>query len=55
MEHGAAGARYRLGGENLTYRAFLGQVAEECGVRAPELPFAKLGRARPRPSRRLAG
>jgi dihydroflavonol-4-reductase len=39
MEHGIAGARYLLGGENLTYRAFLGQVAEECGKRPPALPL----------------
>ncbi len=35
MEKGTAGARYLLGGENLTYRAFLAQVAEECGVAPP--------------------
>jgi dihydroflavonol-4-reductase len=50
MEDGAAGARYLLGGENLTYRAFLGQVAEECGERAPAFPLPSwaargLGRA----------
>ena len=35
MESGTAGERYLLGGENLTYRAFLAQVAEECGGAPP--------------------
>ncbi len=39
MEHGAAGERYLLGGENLTYRAFLTQMAEECGEGAPRFPL----------------
>jgi dihydroflavonol-4-reductase len=39
MEHGAARERYLLGGENLTYRAFLTLVAEECGEAAPRLPL----------------
>jgi dihydroflavonol-4-reductase len=39
MEHGTAGERYLLGGENLTYRGFLTQVAEECGEAAPRLPL----------------
>jgi dihydroflavonol-4-reductase len=37
MEQGVPGERYILGGENLTYRAFLGQVAEECGAMPPAL------------------
>ena len=37
MEHGVPGERYLLGGENLTYRAFLTLVAEECGEAAPRL------------------
>ena len=50
MQHGHAGERYLLGGENLTYRAFLGQVAEECGEAGPGLPLPQwaargLGRA----------
>ena len=39
MEDGAAGERYLLGGENLTYRAFLAQVAEECGEGPPRFPL----------------
>ena len=39
MEQGAAGERYLLGGENLTYRAFLNQVAEECGAGGPRVPL----------------
>jgi dihydroflavonol-4-reductase len=39
MERGGATERYLLGGENLTYRAFLGQVAEECGEAAPAFPL----------------
>ncbi len=37
MEKGTAGERYLLGGENLTFRAFLAQVAEECGEAPPGL------------------
>jgi dihydroflavonol-4-reductase len=39
MLHGTPGERYLLGGENLTYRAFLSQVAEECGLAGPALPL----------------
>ncbi len=50
MERGTSGERYILGGENLTYRAFLTQVAEECGtagpaVRLPGWAARGLGRA----------
>jgi dihydroflavonol-4-reductase len=39
MLRGTPGERYLLGGENLTYRAFLNQVAEECGLAGPALPL----------------
>jgi dihydroflavonol-4-reductase len=39
MERGTPGERYLLGGENLTYRAFLTQVADECGAAPPTLPL----------------
>jgi dihydroflavonol-4-reductase len=39
MHKGTTGERYLLGGENLTYRAFLSQVAEECGEGAPAIPL----------------
>jgi dihydroflavonol-4-reductase len=39
MRHGRPGERYLLGGENLTYRELLGQIAEECGQSPPRLPF----------------
>lgn len=39
MERGVPGERYLLGGENLTYRAFLGEVAEECGAAPPSVPL----------------
>ncbi|MGO9828762.1 MAG: NAD-dependent epimerase/dehydratase family protein [Myxococcaceae bacterium] len=50
MERGTAGQRYLLGGENLTYRAFLAQVAEECGESPPAIQLPSwaakgLGRA----------
>ena len=50
MEAGIPGERYLLGGENLTYRAFLTQVAEECGgvppvVQLPGWAARGLGRA----------
>jgi dihydroflavonol-4-reductase len=35
MRAGRSRSRYILGGENLTHRDFLGQIAEECGQRAP--------------------
>jgi dihydroflavonol-4-reductase len=37
MRSGRPRTRYILGGENLTHREFLSQVAEECGQRAPGL------------------
>ena len=39
MERGVPGERYLLGGENLTYRAFLAEVAEECGASPPAVPL----------------
>jgi len=38
MEKGRPRERYILGGENLTYREFLTQCAEECGAPRPRLP-----------------
>jgi len=38
MEKGRPKERYILGGENLTYREFLTQCAEECGAPLPSLP-----------------
>jgi len=35
MRTGQPRTRYILGGENLTHHDFLGQIAEECGQRAP--------------------
>ncbi|HVP62751.1 MAG TPA: NAD-dependent epimerase/dehydratase family protein [Myxococcaceae bacterium] len=35
MRAGRPRTRYILGGENLTHREFLAQIAEECGQRAP--------------------
>lgn len=37
MEKGRPGERYILGGENLTYRELLTQIAEEAGVRPPRV------------------
>ncbi|MFZ5468937.1 MAG: NAD-dependent epimerase/dehydratase family protein [Myxococcota bacterium] len=46
LEHGRAGERYILGGENLTYRQLLCICAEEAGVRPPWVPLSeKLTRA----------
>ena len=39
MEHGAAGGRYILGGENLTYREWMTKIAEGLGVRPRFVPF----------------
>ena len=39
MRAGRARTRYILGGENLTHRDFLSQIAEECGQRAPVVPL----------------
>jgi dihydroflavonol-4-reductase len=39
MEKGRPRERYILGGENLSYRAFLSLCAEEAGVRPPLLPL----------------
>jgi dihydroflavonol-4-reductase len=39
MEKGRPGERYILGGENLTYRELLTQIAEEAGVHPPRLPL----------------
>ena len=39
MHRGQPRERYLLGGENLTYRELLGQIADECGQPAPRLPF----------------
>lgn len=39
MERGRPGARYILGGENLTYRALLTQCAQEAGVPPPAVPL----------------
>jgi dihydroflavonol-4-reductase len=39
MEKGRPGERYILGGENLTYRELLTQIAEEAGVAPPRLPL----------------
>lgn len=41
MERGRSGERYILGGENLTYREFLTQCAEEAGVSPPSLPLPR--------------
>ena len=39
MRAGRPRTRYILGGENLTHREFLSQIAEECGQRAPGVPL----------------
>jgi dihydroflavonol-4-reductase len=39
MRAGRPRTRYILGGENLTHREFLAQVAEECGQRPPSVPL----------------
>ena len=39
MRQGRPAERYLLGGENLTYRELLGQIAEECGQSPPRFPF----------------
>lgn len=39
MRTGRPRARYILGGENLTHREFLSQIAEECGQRPPGVPL----------------
>jgi len=39
MRAGRQRTRYILGGENLTHRDFLSQIAEECGQSAPLLPL----------------
>ena len=39
MRGGRPRERYLLGGENLTYRELLGQIAEECGQPPPRFPF----------------
>ena len=41
MRSGEPGRRYVLGGENLTHREFLGQVAEECGQRPPAVQLPR--------------
>jgi dihydroflavonol-4-reductase len=40
LEHGRAGQRYILGGENLSYRDFLVRVATAAGHRPPMFPIA---------------
>jgi dihydroflavonol-4-reductase len=42
MRHGRPRERYILGGENLTYREFLTQCAQEAGARPPMLPAPEL-------------
>jgi dihydroflavonol-4-reductase len=39
MHHGRSGERYVLGGENLTYREFLSQCADEIGATPPSWPL----------------
>jgi dihydroflavonol-4-reductase len=39
MRAGRSRTRYVLGGENLTHRDFLSQIAEECGQRPPAVPL----------------
>lgn len=39
MRAGRPRTRYILGGENLTHREFLAQIAEECGQRPPPIPL----------------
>ena len=39
MRAGRPRTRYILGGENLTHREFLAQIAEECGQRPPGVPL----------------
>lgn len=39
MRAGRSRSRYILGGENLTHRELLGQIAEECGQPAPTVPL----------------
>jgi dihydroflavonol-4-reductase len=39
MRAGRPRTRYILGGENLTHRELLSQIAEECGQRAPSVPL----------------
>jgi dihydroflavonol-4-reductase len=41
MRSGRPRTRYILGGENLTHREFLAQIAEECGQRAPPVPLPR--------------
>ena len=41
MRSGAPRTRYVLGGENLTHRQFLTQIAEECGQRPPVVGFPR--------------
>jgi len=41
MRSGRPRTRYILGGENLTHREFLAQIAEECGRRPPGLPLPR--------------
>jgi dihydroflavonol-4-reductase len=42
MKHGRPRERYILGGENLTYREFLTQCAQEAGASPPVLPAPEL-------------
>jgi len=39
MRAGRSRSRYILGGENLTHRELLSQIAEECGQHAPTVPL----------------
>ena len=39
MDHGTPGRRYLLGNENLSYREFMGLVADVVGQRAPVIPL----------------
>jgi len=39
MRTGRPRSRYILGGENLTHREFLTQIAEECGQQSPAVPL----------------
>ncbi|MFQ5414159.1 MAG: NAD-dependent epimerase/dehydratase family protein [Phycisphaerae bacterium] len=40
MERGVRGARYILGGENLSFRVFLARVADQAGAPAPRLALS---------------
>lgn len=42
MDHGVPGRRYLLGNENLSYKEFMGIVAEVVGQRPPVLPLSDL-------------